>query len=111
MLSQIQTKLNSYKHQDADKKGRDNGLIGTKEVVEKLLACDLTCFYCKVDVFVLYEIVREMNQWTLDRINNDDGHNADNVVISCLECNLKRRRQSSDKFIFTKQMKITRINT
>jgi hypothetical protein len=44
----------------------------------------------------------------LDRINNDLGHNNDNVVISCLECNLKRRKKSKDSFLFTKQLKINR---
>ena len=49
-----------------------------------------------------------MKQWTLDRIDNDQGHTYDNVVIACLECNLQRRRTNSDKFLFTKQMKIVR---
>jgi hypothetical protein len=54
----------------------------------------------------MYETVREKRQWTLDRINNDIGHNNDNVVICCLECNLKRGRLNDEKFKFTKQMKI-----
>jgi hypothetical protein len=56
----------------------------------------------------LYKLVREMQQWTLDRIDNDRGHFLDNVEISCLECNLKRKKQNSDKFLFTKQIKIVR---
>jgi hypothetical protein len=53
-------------------------------------------------------VVREMQQWTLDRIDNDKGHFSDNVEISCLECNLKRKKQNSEKFLFTKQIKIIR---
>jgi hypothetical protein len=49
-----------------------------------------------------------MKQWTLDRIDNDIGHNKKNLVIACLECNLKRKRTNKDKFMFTKNMKITR---
>ena len=47
--------------------------------------------------------IKEIN---LDRINNDLGHNKDNVKIACLGCNLKRRRLNMDKFLFTKQLKI-----
>ena len=59
-------------------------------------------------MFLLYDIVREAKQWTLDRINNDIGHNIDNVLISCLECNLKRRRTNKDAFLFTKQLVIVK---
>ncbi len=47
-------------------------------------------------------------QWTLDRINNDIGHNNGNLVVACLECNLKRRRTNKDAFMFTKNMVIVR---
>jgi hypothetical protein len=46
-------------------------------------------------------------QWTLDRIDNDVGHNADNVVVSCLECNLKRGTMDSDRFKYGKQIGLT----
>jgi hypothetical protein len=47
-----------------------------------------------------------MTQWSVDRINNDLGHNNDNYHLACLECNLKRRRRSDENFIFTKQLHI-----
>jgi hypothetical protein len=59
-------------------------------------------------MFLLYEIVRELKQWTLDRIDNNNGHNSDNVVICCLECNLKRRKMSQEKFIFQKNLIIVK---
>ena len=54
----------------------------------------------------MYKNVREYRQWTLDRINNDNGHNKENVVICCLECNLKKGTINDEKFKFTKQMRI-----
>jgi hypothetical protein len=109
IVSQIVNKLNGYKHQDVLKKlNDDTKLIKLNEVIKKLISCDLKCFYCKHDLHVLYEIAREMSQWTLDRIDNDRGHFTDNVEIACLECNLKRKKQNSEKFLFTKQLKIVR---
>ena len=74
------------------------------ECLEKLVISKLKCYYCKKDCLITYENVRENTQWTLDRINNDKGHNKDNVVISCLKCNLKRGTLNDEKFKFTKQM-------
>jgi hypothetical protein len=55
-------------------------------------------------MFILFDKVRDSNQWTLDRLNNYDEHSCDNTIISCLKCNLERRRQNSEKFKFTKQL-------
>ena len=54
----------------------------------------------------MYDNVREKKQWTLDRLDNDQGHNRDNIVIACLDCNLKKRTMDDDKFKFSKQMRI-----
>ena len=61
---------------------------------------------CKKVMLLMYEQPREKMQWTLDRINNGIGHHNDNVVISCLKCNLKKRTTDSEKFKFTKQMRL-----
>ena len=66
----------------------------------------MICYYCNSKMNILYENVRESKQWTVDRINNDLGHNIDNIVLACLDCNLKRRCKSADKFLFTKQLNI-----
>lgn len=109
IVQEIERKGGSYKHQDVLKGRYDpSKCITVRGIVEALLKADLSCFYCKEPVFVFYEIVREKNQWTLDRIDNDQGHHADNVVIACLECNLKRRRTQQKAFLFTKQLKIVR---
>jgi len=108
---QIMSKLNNYKQQDVLKKVHDERkLIHLDQVIGKLQESGLKCFYCKEEVYLLYKMVREMKQWTLDRIDNDIGHFYDNVVISCLDCNLKRRKKSSHAFLFTKQMNIVRVD-
>ena len=74
--------------------------------MELLKTHNLKCCYCSDNIYILYERVREMKQWSLDRINNDIGHNSGNLVVACLACNLKRRRTNKDAFMFTKNMVI-----
>lgn len=108
---QISSKLNNYKQQDVIKKVYDERkIINLEQAISKLQESGLKCLYCKEELYLLYKFVREMKQWTLDRIDNDIGHFHDNVVISCLDCNLKRRKKSSNAFLFTKQMNIVRVD-
>ena len=108
--NQISSKLSGYKQQDILKKVFDKEkIIKYEEIIEKLKNCDLKCYYCNENVYLLYKLVREMKQWSLDRIDNNIGHTCDNVFISCLECNLKKRTKNSDSFLFTKQLKINKI--
>ena len=110
--TEIDHKISAYKHQDVLKRlFIPDEFITFDYVKQMILKCKLCCHYCKEPTLILYENVREMNQWSLDRINNFLGHNVDNVVISCLKCNLNRRNLNSDKFLFTKQMTIVRKNT
>lgn len=109
---QIQQKLSSYRSQDLKKKKYDNEkIINNNEVLELMLNSENLCFYCKEKIYVLYENVREPKQWTLERIDNEFGHNKDNVVVSCLSCNLKRRTMYYERFLFTKQMNIVKTDT
>ena len=48
------------------------------------------------------------NSWTLERINNDFGHNYGNLEIACLSCNIKRRTMYHERFVFTKQLIIVK---
>jgi len=109
MIQQVERKLNNYKQQDMLKKtyDRDN-MIKLEDTITKLKESELLCYYCKKEMLILYEIVRENLQWTLDRIDNSLGHTKNNVIISCLSCNLKRRKQSKDAFLFTKQLQIVK---
>lgn len=107
LKNHIKNKINCYKQQDINK-NRFNKLdfVSLEGVYKLLIDSELKCCYCSDEVYILYEKVRERKQWTLDRINNDIGHNNNNLLICCLECNLKRRRTNKDAFFFTKNMVI-----
>ena len=111
MLTHIKCKICSYRQQDILKKRlNEDLLVDFNEVIYLLVSCDMKCCYCSENVYILYEKVRESKQWSLDRINNDIGHNKGNLVIACLECKLKRRRTNKDAFMFTKNMVIIKEN-
>lgn len=111
IINEINKKISSYKQQDIEKKILYiEKFINLEHIINKLIDCEMKCYYCKCDMYILYKIVRENKQWSVDRINNDLGHNIDNYVLSCLDCNLKRRRKCSDKFLFTKQLNINKMN-
>lgn len=106
---QIRQKISGYRNQDILKKKLETDkLISVEETIKKIYECDLDCYYCKENVMILYENVREPKQWSLDRLDNDFGHNTDNVVISCLSCNLHRKTMYHERFAFTKQLNIVR---
>lgn len=109
IAEEIHNKLVSYKQQDVLKKRLDEKkFITYTETRELLLQDNMCCHYCRGHVFVLYQKTRDMQQWSLDRIDNDYGHNNDNVVIACLKCNLERKTRSADKFRMAKQMVVVR---
>lgn len=108
---EIRNKINGYKQQDIKKKRINYSILITqKTVYKKLINCDFKCYYCKNQIMIIYNNVRQMNQWTLERLDNNKGHNFDNCVISCLKCNLNRRVSNSDNFKFTKQMVIKKMD-
>ena len=102
-IQEIGHKINGYKAQDIAKNMYSPDKFITKDrVIELLVKCELKCHYCKKDVKILYEWVREPTQWTLDRIDNSQGHNGGNLFISCLSCNLRRRTIYHEKYEITK---------
>ena len=106
---EIERKISGYRQQDQKKQIFDkNKLISLLETLLKLDKCKLKCYYCKERVKILYRIVRDPKQWTLDRIDNNLGHNYDNVVVCCLECNVKRGDMDSERFKRGKEIKIVR---
>lgn len=108
---ELSNKLAGYKQQDVKKEKYDEEkFIKFDELVELLVVSHMRCKYCMKQMFILYEKQREKVQWTLDRIDNDEGHNKDNVIAACLDCNLRRRRLDADKFKFTKQMNLVKID-
>ena len=107
--AELNKKISSYKQQDIIRKLLDTEkFIDLNTVITNLYECNLECYYCKDKMFLLYEIARELKQWSVDRINNDLGHNCDNIVMACLDCNLKRRCKGADAFLFTKQLTIVK---
>ena len=108
-IQEINKKICSYKHQDIIKKKLDvDAFIDFNCVIDKMIECELKCRYCICEMSVLYDITREMKQWSVDRIDNDKGHNKDNFHLACLDCNLKRRRRTDENFLFTKQLNIVK---
>ena len=108
-VQEINRKITSYKQQDTLKKRYDEDKFLTFEsVINKMVECELKCRYCQNEMNVLYDVSREMRQWSVDRVDNDLGHNIDNYHLACLECNLKRRRRTDEKFLFTKQLNIVK---
>ena len=108
ILKELTNKIVGYKRQDVEKKIYQKDLfVSLENVVDKLLCSKLKCVYCKRNCEILYKNMYSKQQWTLDRIDNDVGHNVDNVVISCLECNLKKGTMDSDRFKYGKQIGLT----
>lgn len=109
VVNEINVKLSAYKQQDILKNRLDETMFIDYEHTKTMLVNDrMTCYYCRGDVYILYKRARDMSQWSLDRINNSLGHNVDNVVISCLKCNLERKTRDATKFRDSKQMVVVR---
>jgi hypothetical protein len=111
IVSHIKAKISGYKQQDILKgKFLDTEFVSFTDIIDLLNQSKMRCHYCACETYLLYEIVRENKQWSLDRINNEIGHNRNNLLIACLECNLKRRRTNKDAFFFTKNLQIVRLD-
>ena len=104
-IQALKNKLDSYKQQDKKKTydAYDN-FITLENIIEKLVAYNMRCYYCNSKTLILFKNLRDNYQWTLDRLNNYDEHSNANTIICCLKCNLQRRRKNSEKFKFTKQL-------
>ena len=108
-IREINKKISSYKQQDKLKKIlSEANFLTFGSIINKMIECELKCRYCKNEMNVLYDISREMKQWSVDRIDNNIGHTIDNYHLACLECNLNRRRRTDEKFLFTKQLNIVK---
>lgn len=105
----IHLKWYGYRAQDMEKRlYSPELLIGEKDIVELLMDSRLLCFYCRNPIQLLYENVRESSQWSIERIDNQYGHNRENVVVACLGCNLRRKTMYYERFRMTKQLSISK---
>jgi hypothetical protein len=111
MCCEIKRKISGYKSQDQKKnKYLEKDFIDLDFIKEKLIEKELKCYYCLQCVYVLYKSVREPKQWSVERMDNKYGHNKNNITIACLECNLKRKTIYHERFRFTKQLTITKMD-
>jgi len=109
IIRQIHNKIYSYRSQDIEKNILcPEKLVNLENVLQLMTESENLCYYCKEKVQVLYEYVREPKQWTLERMDNNYGHNKDNVVIACLSCNLRRKTMFHERYLFTKQLNIVK---
>lgn len=107
---ELKKKISSYKSQDKRKNMYNcDEFVDFEFILKMFNDSKLVCYYCKCNVLILYDTVRESKQWTLERIDNRLGHNKGNSVIACLECNLKRRTMYHERFIMTKQLRLTKV--
>ena len=110
LKNELSQKINSYKNQDIKKQiHQPTQLITLEQLTEKLILSKLVCHYCHKKIKLLYQNVRDPEQWTLDRIDNNLPHTNDNTVICDLKCNLQRRCQNKDTFYIGKNLTITKL--
>ncbi len=106
----IKMKINGYKQQDKLKCiFEEDKFIQYTEVISLLKENSCKCFYCKVPLLIFYKVKNDGDQWTLDRIDNSQGHNTGNVVTSCLDCNIQKKDKNHDKFLYSKNLTIKKL--
>jgi len=110
IIREIDTKRKAYIYQDKHHEIYDPRFsITTDRIVELLVAAELLCFYCREICQVSYKEAMCRRQWTLDRTDNNYGHNDANVVIACLDCNLKRGTMDAERFRQGKQFTFRKV--
>jgi hypothetical protein len=110
IIREIDTKRKAYIYQDKHHEIYDPRYsITTDRIVELLVGSELLCYYCREICQVAYKEAMCRRQWTLDRIDNNYGHNDTNVVIACLDCNLKRGTMDSERFRQGKQFTFRKV--
>jgi hypothetical protein len=110
ILRDIDGKRKSYIYQDKHHNIYDpRYTVTTNKIVELMVNAELVCHYCREICQVTYKEAMCRRQWTLDRIDNNYGHNDTNVVIACLDCNLKRGTMDAERFRMGKQFTFRKI--
>ncbi len=110
ILREIDGKRKAYIYQDKHHNIYDpRYTVGTNRVVELLVQAEFVCHYCREICQVAYKEAMCRRQWTLDRIDNNYGHNDANVVIACLDCNLKRGTMDAERFRMGKQFTFRKL--
>jgi hypothetical protein len=112
LIAHLKAKQSGYRSQDTAKDFYDPArFIQMPDLIHLLVASNLSCFYCRKWTTLFYENVRDPRQWSLERISNAEGHNRDNVVIACLECNMRRRTMYYERYLATKQLRVNKLDS
>jgi hypothetical protein len=96
---EIKKKINSYKEQDR-KAGRKICGISVEQIISLLLIP--FCYHCQNLLAYTF--------WTLDRKDHTIGHSFENVVLSCVHCNVKRKIKSQRIFFWDSETYPDRSN-
>jgi hypothetical protein len=109
VLNEIRKKHYAYKCQDKIKhKFDEEKHITLDQLIEKIIQSQLKCYYCNKDLLIIYNRIKDTQQWSLERLDNNIGHYDDNTCIACLHCNLSRRTDNHIEFKKGKMLKIVK---
>lgn len=91
IMNNIYHKLQGYKKQDLDSdRYDDDKFIEEEEVKEILCNQGNKCLYCWKTL--------KTDDWSLDRVDNNYGHNTTNCIASCIKCNTQRKDEFYNVF-------------
>ena len=80
-------KLQNYESQDKKKQRHFN--LTLNDIIDLKKFQNNKCYFCNIDLLWIFN-PRDLQQWTADRLDNNLGHERDNIVLSCLHCNKNR---------------------
>ena len=100
--NEIRGKLSVYRSGDLKRWGEGfitpENILTWEDIAMMMVEKRCKCFYCHSSYIVRYKNVHDPLQWSVDRIDNTKPHIKDNIVISCLRCNLRRRQREHKEF-------------
>lgn len=103
VLMEMRAKRRGYQEQDKKRGWNPGDVLSEREIAERMLIQKMKCWHCRAGVHVLYRDRYDPLQWSVDRLDNNKGHTRDNVVISCMRCNLRRGSRSILTLSVTKE--------
>lgn len=98
VLMEFRSKQRGYQEQDRKRDWNPDDVLTESEIAERMLVQKQRCWHCNTRIHVLYRDRYDPLQWSIDRLDNQKGHTRDNVVVSCMRCNLRRGRTPIHRF-------------